>query len=84
MKRLAFIPLAVCLVFSCALRLTGLTRGLESIVPNAPPAAADAKFYGFHPDEDTVIRAALSLASPFDPPTTNYGLLPLIHIFRRT
>jgi hypothetical protein len=34
-------------------------------------------FYHFHPDEETLIRAALVLESSCAPPMTAYGLLPL-------
>ena len=46
--------------------LIGLNRG----------AAGDA-FHTFHPDEETLIRAALALTDPLDPPLTAYGALPL-------
>ena len=42
-----------------------------------PLAPGTGAFYAFHPDEETLIHAALTLNwdSPFDPPLTAYGLL---------
>ena len=58
--------LAAVFVLGVALRLTGFDRGFDG-----------DSFHTFHPDEETVARAALELASPLDPPLTAYGLLPL-------
>ncbi len=68
LKRPDAVALAWCMAFAAALLLAGLTRGWDE---------SGARFHGFHPDEDTVVRAALALDSPFVPPITNYGLLPL-------
>ena len=56
------------------MRFAGLTRGTSDFNPSAPGMGA---FYAFHPDEETLIHAALTLNwdSPFDPPLTAYGLL---------
>lgn len=52
----------------------GLTRGLSDYVP---PGGGSAAFYNFHPDEETLIRAALTLENPLKPPLTAYGALPV-------
>jgi tetratricopeptide (TPR) repeat protein len=57
------------------LRLTGLTRGASDFV--LPEQGTREAFYAFHPDEETLVRAALELESPLRPPLTAYGLLPL-------
>ena len=58
--------LAGVLILGAALRLTGFSRGFDGDT-----------FHAFHPDEETVARAALELTSPFAPPLTAYGLLPV-------
>ena len=64
--------ISICiLLFAAWLRLEGLTRGDSS------PGTAPQGFYHFHPDEYTVIKAALSLADPLKPETTAYGMLPM-------
>jgi len=52
----------------------GLSRGLSDYVPPGREAAA---FYHFHPDEETLVRAALALENPLKPPLTAYGALPV-------
>jgi hypothetical protein len=54
----------------------GSSRGASDFVPTETGTTA---FYAFHPDEETLIRAALdlNLRSPLDPPLTAYGLLPM-------
>ncbi|MBM3279282.1 MAG: glycosyltransferase family 39 protein [Candidatus Handelsmanbacteria bacterium] len=69
--------LAGLLLLGAGLRLTGLTRGSADLSAPAQPAGP-AAFYRFHPDEEMVIRAALS--PDFDllrPPLTVYGVLPI-------
>ena len=68
----------VCIAAGCVLRFAGLTRGASDFVlPEQTRTGVEQAFYHFHPDEGTVIRAALALDSPFHPPITVYGLLPL-------
>jgi Tfp pilus assembly protein PilF len=66
-----------CLLAGCALRFVGLTRGSSDLV--LPEAGADIRvsFYQFHPDEETLVSAALSLSNPLQPPLTAYGTLPM-------
>ena len=71
--------LVVGVVLLLWMRFAGLTRGgSDFVLPEARGEGAIA-FYTFHPDEETLIRAALALDvhSPLDPPLTSYGLLPL-------
>lgn len=65
------------LLFGCALRLTGTGRGLQLIDAPASGGEPRAVFRHFHPDEETILRAALELRTPLDPPLTAYGLVPL-------
>ena len=51
-----------------AVRLVGFGRGTVEF---------GAGFYPFHPDEKTLVKAALALEDPFDPPLTVYGMVPL-------
>ena len=70
----------ICLLLGAGLRFAGLTRGTSDFVlPEAQQQGIERAFYTFHPDEETLIRAALELdwQSPFKPPITSYGLLPL-------
>lgn len=55
-----------------ALRFVGLQRGGSALTTNRAEA-----FHVFHPDEGTLVRAALSPLTPLDPPFTAYGLLPV-------
>jgi len=52
----------------------GFDRGASDFVP---PEREGAVFYNFHPDEETLIRAALALENPFEPTLTSYGALPV-------
>jgi tetratricopeptide (TPR) repeat protein len=59
-------------------RFSGLTRGQSTYLsPEQQAAGHPWHFYHFHPDEETLIRAALELKTPLDPPLTAYGMLPL-------
>ena len=70
------ILLIVVLLLGAVLRLTGLTRGhADFSLPNGERYAA---FYTFHPDEETLLRAALSLSSTIEPPLTAYGVFPML------
>ena len=60
------------LILAGWLRLEGLTRG-----DGPTGTAASQNFYHFHPDEYTVIKAAISLADPLTPEVTAYGMLPM-------
>ena len=72
------IPLVLVLLLGCALRYVGVGRGLSDwVVPGPTGAVSSRAFYHFHPDEATLIDAALRLESPFSPPLTAYGMLPL-------
>ena len=55
--------------------LIGIDRGTSDFVP--PGREQPTAFYNFHPDEETLIRAALVFTDPLDPPLTAYGALPL-------
>jgi len=70
--------LACCLALGGWLRATGLTRGASDFaLPEQVRAGETEAFYHFHPDEATLVHAALELDNPFHPPLTAYGLLPL-------
>ena len=77
-SRAARLCLVFCLVLGCALRFTGLTRGDSSFVlTGADQPAGDRAFYHFHPDENTLVQAALNPIDPFAPELTSYGTLPV-------
>ncbi len=70
--------LAICLVLGCSLRFAGLTRGDSSFVlPGPNQSTGDRAFYHFHPDETTLVQAALGPIDPFAPELTSYGTLPV-------
>ncbi len=48
------------------LRFVGLTRGISDFDPSRQ--SDQQTFYHFHPDEETLIRAALALELSFAPP----------------
>ena len=65
------------LLFGAALRLTGLTRGdSDFVLPEAAEDGSIRSFYNFHPDEETLIQAALKYDDPLRPPLTAYGAVP--------
>ena len=66
------LAVALCLLLGTGLRIVGLERGASDLGPGGAPA-----FHTFHPDEATLVRAALAPIDPFDPPFTAYGLLPV-------
>lgn len=70
------ILLLLILLLGAALRLTGLTRGHAEYSP--PGGEHYAAFHTFHPDEETLLRAALALHSTTDPPLTAYGVFPML------
>ena len=66
------------LTLGCYTRFVGLSRGhAEPPVGGTENVALGGTFYHFHPDEATLLRAASELTSPFDPPITAYGLVPI-------
>ena len=68
---------AVLFLLGAALRFTGLTRGISDFVlQEQADTGIQTSFYHFHPDEDTLIRAALEPIDLLVPPYTVYGLLP--------
>ena len=76
--RVTRLCLVFCLVLGCALRFAGLTRGDTSFVlPGPDQPAGDRAFYHFHPDETTLVQAALNPIDPFAPELTRYGTLPV-------
>jgi len=64
--------LALCLLIGVALRFVGLTRGDGDFA-----SPGNTQYYQFHPDEESLVRAAIAPIDPLDPPYTNYGLLPV-------
>lgn len=75
-SKLPIFCVILCLILGCSLRFVGLTRGDSSFVLNGAGQSETSKaFYHFHPDETTVIQAALEI-DPFAPKLTAYGLLP--------
>ena len=64
------------LALAAVLRLIGLTQGESDFVPSG--ASGVEAYYHFHPDEETLVRAALRLQSLFEPPLTAYGTLPML------
>ena len=74
--RLYFLLFA--LVLTLYTRFTGLTRGESDFVSSEfAVQGQSSSFYSFHPDEETLARAALELNNPLAPPLTAYGMLPL-------
>jgi tetratricopeptide (TPR) repeat protein len=70
------ILLAVVLVFGASLRLVGLTRGYSDFARSEQ--LSGETFYTFHPDEESLLRAALDLNSLVAPPLTAYGTFPML------
>ncbi len=62
------------LILGAVLRLVGLTRGISDVVPQSATSA----FYTFHPDEETLLGAALQFDSLLQPPLTAYGVFPML------
>jgi tetratricopeptide (TPR) repeat protein len=77
--RLRIALLAGCLLLGAGLRLVGLTRGhSDFVLPEQVRQGAQQSFFTFHPDEETLVRAALELDSVLRPPLTAYGTLPML------
>ena len=68
------IVFVIVLVFGASLRLVGLTRGHSDFALQN----GGEMFYTFHPDEETLLRAALQLDSLSAPPLTAYGTFPML------
>ena len=66
------VPLLALVLYT---HFVGLNRGDSDFVPTGRNESA--AFYNFHPDEETLIRAALRFTDPLAPPLTAYGALPL-------
>lgn len=71
--------LATLMLIGSGLRFAGLTRGDADLVQSTSlPATGPSAFFRFHPDEEMVIRAALTPDLDWgNPPITVYGLLPV-------
>ena len=70
--------LGLTLLLTLYTRFAGLSRGeVDFVSPEHGAKGHSASFLTFHPDEETLTRAALELADPLDPPLTAYGMLPL-------
>lgn len=66
------VGVALCLLLGVGLRFVGLERGTSDLGPSG-----GSEYHSFHPDEATLVRAAIAPVDPFDPPFTAYGLLPV-------
>lgn len=76
--RLSTLCLIACLVAGFSLRSVGLTRGDSTFVVSGKSLSEDSRaFYHFHPDETTLIKAALGPIDPLAPGLTSYGTLPV-------
>ncbi|MDA0334877.1 MAG: glycosyltransferase family 39 protein [bacterium] len=61
-----------------ALRITGWDRGVAEVVsPESAHTGDTFSFVQYHPDEATLISAALALEDLTRPPLTAYGTLPM-------
>ena len=69
---LYWVGLVLCLLLGVWLRFAGLTRGASDFA-----VPGQFEYYQFHPDEASLVRAAIAPIAPFDPPFTAYGLLPV-------
>ena len=70
--------LGLTLLLTLYTRFAGLSRGeVDFVSPDYGAKGHSASFLTFHPDEETLTRAALELADPLDPPLTASGKLPL-------
>lgn len=79
--------LVVVLAAGLYLRLVGFDRGGSDLVPLADRQRGwTSSFHTFHPDEATVVQAALRPVDLLDPPFTAYGTLPayLLHAVLET
>ena len=66
------------LILGVAARFHGIDRDrTDFLLPERAALGISQEFYEFHPDEETLVNAALQLETPLRPPTTSYGLLPI-------
>ena len=76
--------LGLALMLTLYTRFAGLSRSeVDFVSPEQSAKGHSTSFYAFHPDEETLTRAALELTDPLDPPLTAYGMLPL-YLWRTT
>ena len=76
--RLPTLCLIACLAAGFSLRFAGLTRGDSTFVVSAKSQTAGSRaFHHFHPDETSLIKAALGPIDPLAPGLTSYGTLPV-------
>ncbi len=75
MYKRAVLWLAPLLALTLYTHLVGVNRGNSDFVPVGRQQST--AFYNFHPDEETLIRAALDFTDPLAPPLTAYGTLSL-------
>ncbi len=69
--------LLVLLLAGLALRSVGFTRGTSDFVlPEERSVGDEPAFYGFHPDEISLLDASLRDIDLLHPPYTSYGTLP--------
>ena len=67
----------VLLLAGLALRSVGFSRGTSDFVlPEERSAGDEPAFYGFHPDEISLLDASLRDIDLLHPPYTSYGTLP--------
>jgi len=71
----AVLWLAPLLALTLYTHLVGVNRGNSDFVPVGRQQST--AFYNFHPDEETLIRAALDFTDPLAPQLTAYGTLSL-------
>ena len=68
----------VALILGGAARFHGIDRDRSDfLLPERAALGIGQEFYEFHPDEETLVDAALQLETPLRPPTTSYGMLPV-------
>ena len=68
----------VALTLGGAARFNGIDRDRSDfLLPERAAPGVGEEFYEFHPDEETLVHAAIQLETPLRPPTTSYGLLPI-------
>ena len=66
------------LILGGAARFHGIDRDrTDFLLPERAALGIGEEFYEFHPDEETLVHAAIQLETPLRPPTTSYGLLPI-------
>jgi tetratricopeptide (TPR) repeat protein len=81
-QRLLLLCIALLALYT---RFVGIDRSESDFAPpeKALEEGLTAYSHHFHPDEETLVRAALALEDPLDPPLTAYGMLPL-YVWRAT